>query len=281
MAKIVPKKSTISRKNNVKRNGGFPFGKVILGIILAGFCIFGYHYRNAIYFYFKGKKKQGTTIDKVAQARIHLVLTKHIDKTFGLDVSQYQGVINWTLIDSVERKFPLHFVFIRATAGSDKVDSQFKTNWKATVNHHLIRGAYHYYRPDESSIAQAESFIKTVQLQKGDLPPILDIEQMPRTQSMANMKVGLQRWLDRVEEHYKVKPIIYSGERYYEDFLKNDFSEYSFWVANYNFFVENIKDDWLLWQFTEKAVVNGIEGKVDLNIFNGTPVMLKQITKSQ
>ena len=104
---------------------------------------------------------------------------------------------------------------------------------------------------------------------------------MPRTQSMANMKVGLQRWLDRVEEHYKVKPIIYSGERYYEDFLKNDFSEYSFWVANYNFFVENIKDDWLLWQFTEKAVVNGIEGKVDLNIFNGTPVMLKQFTKSQ
>lgn len=279
MAKTNSRKPSVKRKKTVKRNNGFPFGKLILAIILTGFSIFGYHYRNAIFFYFKSKKKSGSTIDKVAQARIHLVLTKHNDKTFGLDVSQYQGAIDWKVIDSVESKFPLHFVFIRATAGSNKVDSQFNTNWQATRNHHLIRGAYHYYRPDESSLEQADNFIQTVQLQKGDLPPILDIEQMPKNQSMSKMKLGLKRWLDRVEEHYKVKPIIYTGERYYEDFIKEDFPEYSFWVANYNFFEENIKDDWLFWQFTEKAQVKGIYEKVDLNIFNGTPVMLKQITK--
>ena len=66
-----------------------------------------------------------------------------------------------------------------------------------------------------------------------------------------------------------------------EDFLKKEFSGYSFWIANYNFFEENIKDDWLFWQFTEKAAVDGIYENVDLNIFNGTPVMLKQFTKSK
>ena len=281
MAKTSSKKPSFRRKNTVKRKAKFPFGKVILVLILVLLSMFAFHYRNAISFYIFSKRNAGSTIDKVAQARIHLVLTKHQDKTFGIDVSQYQGEINWNVIDSVENKFPLHFVFIRATAGSNKVDSQFKTNWKSTKNHHLIRGAYHYYRPNENSLQQADNFIKTVQLQKGDLPPILDIEQMPKNQSIAKLKVGLQRWLDIVEAHYKIKPIIYTGERYYEDFLKEEFSEYSFWIANYNFFEENIKDDWLFWQFTEKASVVGIYENVDLNIFNGTPIMLKQFTKSK
>ena len=281
MAKTTPKKPSFKRKNAVKRKAKFPFGKAILILILILLSMFAYHYRDAISFYIKSTRNTGSTIDKVAKARIHQVLTKHLNKTFGLDVSQYQGKINWQVIDSVEHKFPLHFVFIRATAGKDKIDTQFKVNWKATKNHHLIRGAYHYYRPNENSLEQADNFIKTVHLQKGDLPPILDIEQMPKNQSIAKLKIGLQRWLDRVEAHYKIKPIIYSGERFYKDFLKEEFSEYSFWIANYNFFEENIKDDWLFWQFTEKASVDGVSENVDLNIFNGTPIMLKQFTKSK
>jgi lysozyme len=280
MAKPKTKQPSFRRKTTVKRKASFPFVKTILFLVFIGVSYFVYHYREAISFYIHSKKNSSSTIDKVAQARIHQVLNKHADKTFGLDVSQYQGEINWQEIDSIEHKFPLHFVFIRATAGKDKVDSRYNTNWKATKNHHLIRGAYHYYRPNENSIAQADNFIKTVSLQKGDLPPILDIEQMPKNQSITKLKLGLKRWLDRVEAHYKVKPIIYSGERYYSDFLKDEFSEYSFWIANYNFFEENIKDDWLFWQFTEKAAVDGIYENVDLNIFNGTPIMLKQFTKS-
>ncbi len=281
MAKAKVKKPSFRRKNAVKPKAKFPFGKAIFVLVLILLSLIAYHYRDAIYFYINSRKNSISTIDKVAQARIHQVLNKHLDKTFGLDVSQYQGEINWKDIDSVEHKFPLHFVFIRATAGKDKVDSQFKANWSATSSHHLIRGAYHYYRPNENSIAQADFFINTVTLQKGDLPPILDIEQLPKNQSITKLKIGLQRWLDRVEGHYKIKPIIYTGERYYEDFLKKEFSGYSFWIANYNFFEENIKDDWLFWQFTEKAAVDGIYENVDLNIFNGTPVMLKQFTKSK
>lgn len=117
-------------------------------------------------------------------------------------------------------------------------------------------------------------------MSKGDLPPILDIEKLPETQSIDSLKVGLKRWLTKIEKHYKVKPIIYSGESYYNDFLKEEFSAYPFWIANYNFWRKEMDDSWLLWQFTEKAQVNGINGLVDVNVFNGLKIqMMEQCVK--
>ena len=86
---------------------------------------------------------------------------------------------------------------------------------------------------------------------------------------MDSLKKGLKRWLNKIEQHYGMKPIIYTGEKYYNQFLEDEFDEYPFWIANYNFFVEKIDDDWLFWQFTEKATIDGINGTVDVNIFNG------------
>lgn len=206
---------------------------------------------------------------KLADIRIYEVLHRHDDKAFGFDVSEYQSTINWEETYSIDEAFELSFVFIRATAGSDKLDRRFKDNWKGAEERQLIRGAYHYYRPNENSIAQADNFIKNVQLKKGDLPPVLDIEKLPKTQSIDSLKVGLRRWLNRVEAHYKVKPIIYSGESYYTDFLKKEFKEYPLWIANYNFWRNDLESDWLFWQFTEKAQITGIPGMVDVNIFNG------------
>lgn len=278
MAKTTNRKLPVRRKVTKKKQSFFSFKWFIIVIFVLSFLGTAYHYRNAILYYFSFKTDKIYKEDKVAQARIFQVLKKHNDRVIGFDVSQFQGKINWKEIDSVESLFPLQFVFIRATAGNNKVDSRFKENWKSAKKHHFIRGAYHYYRPNENSLEQAENFIKTVQLQKGDFPPVLDIEQLPKSQSVDSLKVGLKRWLKKVSAHYKVKPIIYTGEKYYEDFLKEEFSEYTFWVANYNFWVENIKDDWLFWQFTEKAAVDGIDEKVDLNIYNGTPKMLDYMT---
>lgn len=244
--------------------------------MIMGFGV--YHYRNAILYYFSFRSDKVIKEDKVAQARIYQILKAHKYLSFGFDVSEYQGEIEWEKIDSVEGAFKLDYVLIRATAGSDKVDQQYKTNWAGAKKQQLVRGAYHYYRPDENSLEQAENFIKSVHLKKGDLPPVLDIEQLPSGQSVANLKKGLRRWLEKVDAHYKVKPIIYSGSRYYESFLKEEFKGYTFWIANYNFFEEEIKEDWLFWQFTEKAVIDGIDHKVDLNIYNGTPKMLEYLT---
>ena len=205
------------------------------------------------------------------------MLKRHDNRVFGLDVSQYQGQIEWEKAKIVEDTFQLQFVFIRATAGKDKLDSRFHENWKNAKAANFICGAYHYYRPNENSLLQAENFIKHVRLKKGDFPPVLDIENLPKVQSMDSLKVGLKRWLKKVENHYKIKPIIYSGEKYFNDFLEDEFKGYTFWIANYNFFVEDCKDLWTFWQFTEKGSVPGINGNVDLNIYNGTPKMMNYL----
>ena len=265
-----------NKKNNqaiatLKKYVWAAFGLLFLGSVI-------YHYRTAFAYYLGFKSDKLSKTDVFSEARNLRVLEKHEGKTVGIDVSEYQGKISWSYVDTIENQYPLHFVFIRATAGNDAVDRRFKRNWEGAKKNKMIRGAYHYYRPNENSLEQAELFIKTVRLQKGDLPPVLDIEKLPKNQSMTNLKKGLRRWLQAIENHYKVKHIIYTGEKYYDDFLKEEFSDYLFWIANYNFYREEIQDDWLFWQFTERAAVPGIEGNVDVNIYNGDLQQLQFIT---
>ncbi|MFV8322587.1 glycoside hydrolase family 25 protein [Flavobacterium sp. LB3P21] len=282
--KTVRRKTTVVRKP--KKKATVFSGKVLRYSIVIFFIVLivavGYHYRDglAYYFSFKSDKilREETEAKRISDVRNYQVLEKHEGKSIGLDVSEYQGKIRWTYVDTLENKYPLHFVFIRATVGKDRKDRQFNKNWLGAKENKMIRGAYHYYRPNENSIEQAELFIKTVTLQKGDLPPVLDIEKLPKNQSIENLKLGLKRWLTAVESHYGVKPIIYTGERYYDDFLKEEFSDYLFWIANYNFYREEIAEDWLFWQFTEKASVPGIKGNVDINIYNGDLQQLRYIT---
>ena len=222
--------------------------KWILGLFLL-LCaiIFVYQKKDGILYYlgFKIKNSELTANQrKLEDRRINDIVKKHEGKIFGIDVSQYQGTIDWDNVEAVEEQFELKFVVVRATAGSNKVDLKFKKNWKNLTKSMYIQGAYHYYRPDENSTDQANNFIKNVKLRKGHLPPILDIEKMPKGQSMEKLKEGLQNWLSIVEKHYRVKPIIYTGEKYYEDFLQEDFPSYQFWIANYNPWKEKIEDDY-------------------------------------
>jgi lysozyme len=285
MRRISTRKRTVTRRKlqnkisfyNIK---GIRF--LIIGFFILVFIGVLHHYRNglAYYFSFKSHKLSFEQAEekRISDVRNYQILKKHEGKAVGLDVSGYQGEIDWELLDKIENKYQIEFVVIRATAGNDKADGQFETNWLAAKKKKIIRGAYHYYRPNENSLEQAELFIKTVKLKKGDLPPILDIEKLPKEQSLANLKLGLRRWLDAIEDHYKVKPIIYTGEKYYDNFLKEEFSDYLFWIANYNFYREKMDDHWLFWQFTEKASIPGIKGNVDVNIFNGDKEQLSFIT---
>ena len=282
--KITRSKTTIRRKP--KKKGAFFSGKlfrfsILMGMILLIFGM-GYHYRNGLAYYFSFKSynsdEKAAEAKRISDVRNYQVLENHKGKAIGLDVSDFQETIDWNSVGTIENNYPIEFVFIRATAGNDRVDGKFNDNWLGAKKRKIIRGAYHYYRPNENSLQQARLFIKTVHLHKGDLPPVLDIEKLPQGQSLDSLRVGLKRWLKVVEAHYKVKPIIYTGEKYYDDFLKKDFSGYLFWIANYNFYREKIGEDWLFWQFTEKATVPGIKGNVDVNIYNGDFEQLRFIT---
>jgi lysozyme len=272
------------RKAKSKKSGKITTGKIVkYSVLILFICLVigtAYNYRHGVLYWlgFKTNKRiESLTKEerKIENLRIYEIVGRHKDKVFGIDVSHYQGRINWDSVQSAKHSFPLHFVFVRATAGKNGKDSAFKTNWREAKERGFIRGAYHYYRPDENSIEQADYFIKTVKLSKGDLPPVLDIEQIPAGQSMDRLKTGLKRWLDKVEEHYGVRPILYSGESFYTDFLKEEFADYDMWIANYSFFEDEIRPEWQFWQFTDKAVINGIEGDVDVNIFNGDLAGLK------
>ncbi len=268
----------IKRKRTVRRRPSRRYGKnwgVVFTFLLIAISIIGvYRFREGFLYYlgFKTDKYPNEiAVDerKLTDIRIYEVLHKHDQNAIGFDVSEYQGNIDWEQTYHIDEAFELSFVFVRATAGSNKKDARFHENWKGAKARQLICGAYHYYRPNENSLDQAQNFIQQVRLQKGDLPPVLDIERLPKSQSIARLKIGLRRWLEVVEAHYKVKPIIYSGERYYTDFLRKEFSDYPLWIANYNFWRNTLESDWEFWQFTEKAQIAGIDGNVDLNIFKG------------
>ena len=285
MRRTTTRRKPVTRRKPRKKTSFFS-GKLrrfsIIGFFVLLFVGLVFHYRIGLLYYLGFKsyklKYEQAEAKRISDIRNYQVLNTHKGKAVGLDVSEFQGEIDWDLVETIEENHSLEFVFIRATAGNDKVDGQFEENWLGAKKQKIIRGAYHYYRPNENSLEQAKLFIKTVQLRKGDLPPVLDIEKLPKGQSLDSLKIGLRRWLNAVEAHYKVKPIIYTGEKYYDDFLKEDFSDYLFWIANYNFYREKIGEDWLFWQFTEKASVAGIKGNVDVNIFNGDVEQLRFIT---
>lgn len=271
------------RRPKKKQSAGRGFRIAAISLLFVGIlAVTAWHYRTAIAYYFSFRTNKSLErkeeLRRLTDIRNREVLLRHTGRLIGIDVSEYQGQIDWKHIETIDGHIPVSYVLIRATAGKDRPDYRFAENWKAAREEGIVRGAYHFFRPNENSIEQADLFIKTVKLRRGDLPPVLDIEQLPKTQSIDSLRKGLKRWLNRVEVHYGVKPIIYTGEKYYESFLKKDFSDYPFWIANYNFFVEEIKDDWLFWQFTENGRIEGIEGPVDINIFNGTSKELRYLT---
>jgi len=255
--------------------------KWILGLFLLLCTIVFVYQKKDMFLYYLGFKTKNTELTanqrKLEDARINDIVANHKGKIFGIDVSQYQGTIDWENLEAIEEQFDIKFVLVRATAGSKKVDRNFQKNWRNLSSTVYIQGAYHYYRPDENSTDQAKNFIKNVKLRKGHLPPILDIEKMPKGQSMGKLKEGLQNWLTIVEKQYGVKPIIYTGEKYFEDFLQDDFPNYKFWIANYNPWKEKMEEEYLMWQFTEKAQLHGVNELVDVNVFNGNVADMKKV----
>ena len=269
MAKYQKKRKQNITSNEDERKKYLIWSIVIPLLVIVIIAI--WNYRGSISYYFKflfsKELVESSSEANKFYARNTLLMDSHDDKSFGIDISQYQGKILWDSVSLINDKVPIDYVFVRATMGERDKDSKFEKNWNGAKSINKLRGAYHYFRPNENSLKQANNFIKTVKLSPGDLPPVLDIEERPRRQSMDSLRVGLKRWLDKVEEHYKVKPIVYSGDSYFTDFLEKEFKDYKLWIANYNFWVESPKAHWDIWQFSEKGSVKGIKGFVDLNMY--------------
>ncbi|HET8886039.1 MAG TPA: glycoside hydrolase family 25 protein [Salinimicrobium sp.] len=211
-------------------------------------------------------------------SRLESMLGFYQNHLFGIDVSHYQGKIDWDELEFIKDSVPVSFTFMRASVGKDTKDKHFAFNWKAAESKSIARGAYHYYRPDENSTLQANNFINSVTLTAGDLPPVLDIEALPKRQSISSLRKGITNWLNIIEKHYGVQPIIYTGDTFYKHYLAgHGFDEYTFWIANYNPVAQPECSNWDIWQFSMEGRIAGINHDVDLNVFNGDSLKLQTL----
>jgi lysozyme len=196
----------------------------------------------------------------------------------GIDVSKYQYIIDWESVKEMQvDEVKIGFAFIKATEGLRNEDPMFRRNWKRAKDAGLPRGAYHFFLATKSGRQQAENFIKRVDLEPGDLPPVLDVEQTYGV-SGPKLRARVKEWLDVVEEHYGVRPIIYTNVDFYKHQLKDEFDEYPLWVAHY--LQRNrprIHREWAFWQHSETGRVNGIGPAVDFNVFNGDSTAFREM----
>ena len=199
-------------------------------------------------------------------------------RVHGFDISHHQGEINWAVLSKTQfTPFPIRFVFLKASEGGDFSDTTFVHNFDLARQYGFIRGAYHFYNPKTDASRQADFFIRSVQLEPGDLPPVLDIEK--RGDDDDRLRKDLLVWLRKIEQQYKEKPILYTSFKINTRYLNDSvFNTYPYWIAHYYVDSVEYKGQWRFWQHTDAGTLPGIREQVDLNVFNGTLEELKQLT---
>ena len=184
----------------------------------------------------------------------------------GIDVSAYQGRIDWPEV----ARHRVRFAFIKASEGATLRDARFARNWREARAAGILSGAYHYFQPNRDGAVQAALFIDRVPLAAGDLPPVLDVEAT-RFHDVAELRREVRQWLELVQAHYGVPPILYSNYGFYKRYLAGHFDDFPLWLAHYEVARPVLPATrWIIWQHSDEAYVPGIKGTVDFNVFQGS-----------
>ena len=203
---------------------------------------------------------------------------------FGIDVSHHQGDIDWARVKAAG----VNYCFVKATEGSSYKDKKFDFNWNQLKANGIIRGAYHFFRPNAPIERQVNNIVSKVgKLEPGDLPPVLDAE-VPQSWTRFSLNKRLQMiedWMAGVEEGLGMQPILYLSPSFADDILKGSerVKKYTLWLAHYTSRsaprVPAPFDDWTFWQYSESGRLDGIKtNTVDLNRFKGSLDDLKKLT---
>lgn len=194
----------------------------------------------------------------------------------GVDVSEYQGEVDWDKIKSQG----ISFAFIKATEGSESKDSYFSNNFEKLKSMDMLLGCYHFFSFESSGEMQAENFIEAVGNIENDdtiLLPIIDVEYYGnyKKEKPDKDKVieELQKMLDKLERTYRVKPMIYTTMEFYNSYIDGNFSDYDLWIRNIVTKPKLENRDWKFWQYSGRGRLEGYSGEekfIDLNVFNGS-----------
>jgi lysozyme len=192
----------------------------------------------------------------------------------GVDVSAYQGEIEWTKLQDQGIKF----AFIKATEGSSFIDRYFEKNWENARKTNLQIGAYHFFSYDSKGTTQAHNFIKTVPFDKQSLPPVIDVEfygdKEKNPPERKQVEKELQTMVEMLEDKYGKRVILYTTKKAYDLYIKNSFEQCDIWIRDV-FTEPSLPDkrNWTFWQYTDREQLKGYNGEekfIDVNVFHGS-----------
>nr|HEX4314355.1 GH25 family lysozyme [Kofleriaceae bacterium] len=217
-----------------------------------------------------------------APAILAIASTAHADTVCGsgptvqgIDVSDYQGTIDWSAVagDGIE------FAFVRVSDGLDFPDSSFQDDWEGSRAAGVVHGAYQFFEPDQDPIAQADMLLAAAgPMQADDLPPVIDVEVTDGLDS-ATVSAAVQAWVDHVQAAIGRAPIVYTGKYFWDDNVGADMATSPLWHAQYTSAscpdISATWASWALWQYDDNGSVDGIPaGGVDMDRWNGDSASL-------
>jgi lysozyme len=211
---------------------------------------------------------------------------QHIDTPLvqGIDVSHFQGPVDWKEIDHIA------FAICKATQGISFTDPNFSSNWNDLKAQKIMRGAYHFYVNTDDPVHQAQNFLNAVRdYSKGDLPLIIDIENGSLRQGDTNsdqLVNNVLQMLQFIEAKTQITPMIYTNTTFAQNYLSDDrLAVYPLWIADYK--TQRIPtvpkpwspNSWSFWQKSDTYDLDPENNKVDMDLFNGSLEKLQALTK--
>lgn len=260
--------------------------------------------RNGFGFSISGKKplKVGEWKDDRYKGE-RIVYTS--DRIYGIDISKYQHVIgkkkysiDWkrlriSHLGNISKKtisgnvnFPIRFIYVKSTEGSTMLNPYYRQDYLSARAHGYKVGSYHFFSTISPAGQQARQFLKHTMMQRGDFPPVLDVEptkeQIKKMGGIYVLFARVRTWLKMVEKDVGVKPILYINQTFVNRYLNlaPDLKHnYQIWIARYGEYKPDVH--LIYWQLCPDGRVSGIHGEVDINVFNGYKDSYEKFIKTE
>jgi lysozyme len=187
----------------------------------------------------------------------------------GVDVSQFQGPVNWGSVAASG----VQFAVARAAEGI-QLDSTFQQNYQGIAAAGMVRGAYQFFHPGENAVTQANFLLAQMPtVGAGDLAPTLVVE-VPDGQSGATILNGINQWASTIRTATGRNPFIYTSAGFWNNTVSaTQPAETKLWIAAYGVQCPSLPNGFVtttLWQYSDSGTIAGISGQVDLDRFYGT-----------
>lgn len=223
-------------------------------------------------------------------------VSTNAQSVIGIDVSSYQGTVNWTQVKAAG----VTFAWAKATEGLTVTDAQYHNNAVNGVAAGVYMGAYHFAHPDThtttaQAVSEANFFLSVAQpyIVSCELPPVLDYE-VSSSLSWSAQTAWIQSWMNTVKTATGITPILYTDGSIASSLGSSLASYCKLWIATDNGSATNIppspappsppssdlgawNPNWSFNQYSWTTTVSGISGQIDADIFNGTLTDLQNL----